>query len=96
MFRTDTDVPVFDLQAEGDLTSFLSSVPARQPDSDTFRLWELAASPHAAARGPAHRAEPRIRRDEDGIAVGCSPASRPPIEAYASPSTIPAWRRGAR
>jgi hypothetical protein len=46
-FRDDLDAPVFDLQAEGDLTSFLGSVAARQPDSDTFRLWELAGSPHA-------------------------------------------------
>jgi hypothetical protein len=47
IIRTDTDVPVLVFQAEGDVGSFLSSVTARQPDSDTFRLWELAGSPHA-------------------------------------------------
>jgi hypothetical protein len=35
------------VRAEGDLTSFLGSVQARQEDSDTFRLWELAGSSHA-------------------------------------------------
>jgi hypothetical protein len=47
IIRTDTDVPVLVFQAEGDVGSFLSSVTARQPDSERFRLWELAGSPHA-------------------------------------------------
>jgi hypothetical protein len=47
IIRTDTDVPVLVFQAEGDVASFLGSVDARQPDSELFRLWELAGSPHA-------------------------------------------------
>jgi hypothetical protein len=47
IFRADVDAPVVDLQAEGDVAGFLSSLEARQDDSDTFRLWELAGSPHA-------------------------------------------------
>ncbi|HUF85323.1 MAG TPA: alpha/beta hydrolase domain-containing protein, partial [Acidimicrobiia bacterium] len=47
MFRTDLDAPVLDLQTEGDVTSVLNSVAARQPDSKRFRLWEVAGSAHA-------------------------------------------------
>lgn len=46
-FRTDQDAPVLDLQTEGDVTSVLNSVVARQPDSKRFRLWEVAGSAHA-------------------------------------------------
>jgi hypothetical protein len=47
IFRTDLDVPVLDIQTEGDLTSVLNSVAARQPDSDRFRLWEVVGTSHA-------------------------------------------------
>ena len=47
IIRTDTDVPVFELQTESDVTSVLGSVAARQPDTDTFRLWEVAGTAHA-------------------------------------------------
>ena len=47
IFRTDQDAPVMDIQTEGDLTSILSSYAARQDDSDTFRLWEVAGTAHA-------------------------------------------------
>lgn len=49
IFRTDLDAPIIDLQAEGDVTSILGSVLARQPDSDKFRLWEVAGTAHADA-----------------------------------------------
>ena len=48
-FRTDLDVPVLDVQTEGDLTSVLDSVAVRQPDSKRFRLWEVAGTAHADA-----------------------------------------------
>ncbi len=47
IFRTDLGVPVFDIQAENDVVGIFSSYTARQPDSDTFRLWEIAGSAHA-------------------------------------------------
>ncbi len=47
VFRPDLDIPVLDLQAEGDVTSILQSIVVRQPDSDTFRLWEVAGTAHA-------------------------------------------------
>jgi len=48
-FRTDVPAPVMDVQAESDLTSVLGSAKARQPDSDRFRLWEIAGTAHADA-----------------------------------------------
>jgi hypothetical protein len=50
IFRTDQRAPVMDVQTETDVTSILSSYGARQPDSDTFRLWEVAGTAHADAR----------------------------------------------
>ena len=47
VFRTDTDVPIMDIQAESDVTGVLDSVAARQPDSPRFRLWEVAGTSHA-------------------------------------------------
>ena len=47
VLRSDTAVPIVDVQAENDLYGVLGSAPARQPDSDTFRLWEVAGTAHA-------------------------------------------------
>ena len=47
ILRTDLEAPVLELQAEGDVVGVLNSVAARQPDSDTFRLWEVAGTAHA-------------------------------------------------
>lgn len=46
-FRTDTDVPIFDLQSETDLMGIMGSFAVRQPDTDLFRLWEAAGTAHA-------------------------------------------------
>ncbi|HMF83086.1 MAG TPA: alpha/beta hydrolase domain-containing protein [Acidimicrobiia bacterium] len=48
-FRDDQDAPVMDVQSESDVTSVLSSYRARQPDTDRFRLWEVAGTAHADA-----------------------------------------------
>jgi hypothetical protein len=55
IIRTDLGVPVMDVQSESDLLSPLNSLPARQDDTDTFRLWEVAGTSHADAHtlGPA-------------------------------------------
>jgi hypothetical protein len=45
LIRDDLDVPVFVVQAEGDVLG--SYVGARQPDTATFRSWELAGTSHA-------------------------------------------------
>ncbi len=49
IFRTDQDAPVMDIQTETDVASILNSLAARQPDSKTFRLWEVAGTAHADA-----------------------------------------------
>ena len=45
-FRSDLRVPVLDVQSETDVM-ILGSLAARQPDSDKFRLWEIAGASHA-------------------------------------------------
>src|SRR5438034_9866875 len=47
IFRTDQPAPVLDIQTETDVASILNSYAARQPDSDRFRLWEVAGTAHA-------------------------------------------------
>ena len=47
-FRSDLNVPVLAFETETDLT-FLGYFNARQPDSDRFRLWEVAGTAHADA-----------------------------------------------
>ncbi|MFB9314635.1 alpha/beta hydrolase domain-containing protein [Nocardioides plantarum] len=47
LLRDDLDVPVLVVQAEGDLFDRIGFLPARQPDTDRFRLWEVAGSAHA-------------------------------------------------
>ncbi len=47
IFRTDTTVPIMDIQSETDIASLLNSRDARQPDTNTFRLWEVAGTAHA-------------------------------------------------
>ncbi len=47
IFRTDQPWPVLDAQTESDVSGVLDSFAARQPDSTTFRLWEVAGTAHA-------------------------------------------------
>jgi hypothetical protein len=53
--RDDLDVPVFVFETETDLGPRLRYGPARQPDTDRFRAWEVAGTAHADAYlvGPA-------------------------------------------
>jgi hypothetical protein len=44
--REDARVPVMVVQSETDVFGALSYLPARQPDSDGFRLWEVAGAAH--------------------------------------------------
>lgn len=48
-FRTDQHVPIMDIQTETDVGSILNSYAVRQPDTDHFRLWEVAGTAHADA-----------------------------------------------
>lgn len=49
ILRTDRSEPALVLQAEGDVVGILNSVAARQADSATLRLWEVAGTAHADA-----------------------------------------------
>jgi hypothetical protein len=44
MIRNDLDVPVFVFETETDV--FNSNTTDRQPDTNLFRLWEVAGSSH--------------------------------------------------
>jgi len=46
--RTDVDVPVFTFETEYDV-DVLGFADARQPDSETFRPWEIAGTSHQDA-----------------------------------------------
>lgn len=45
--RTDGTAPVLTLVTESDVIGVLNYYAARQPDSDGFRLWEVAGAAHA-------------------------------------------------
>lgn len=45
LIREDLNVPVFNFQTETDVL-LLGSINDRQPDSDRFRLWEVAGTAH--------------------------------------------------
>lgn len=45
--RTDLDTPVMVVQTETDLFGHLAYLPARQPDHQWLRTWEVAGSAHA-------------------------------------------------
>ncbi|MGO9874791.1 MAG: alpha/beta hydrolase domain-containing protein [Acidimicrobiia bacterium] len=44
--REDVRVPVMVVQSETDVLGALASLPARQPDNQQFRLWEVAGAAH--------------------------------------------------
>ncbi|HEX6236539.1 MAG TPA: alpha/beta hydrolase domain-containing protein, partial [Acidimicrobiales bacterium] len=45
--RTDLDVPVLIFQTETDLVGVIGFLPARQPDTELIRTWEVAGTAHA-------------------------------------------------
>jgi hypothetical protein len=47
--RTDLDVPTIVVETETDVAGVLGYLPARQPDGERFRLWEVAGTAHADA-----------------------------------------------
>ena len=53
--RTDLEQPVMMVQTETDVLGILNYYPARQPDTDKIRLWEVAGTAHADTQqvGPA-------------------------------------------
>jgi hypothetical protein len=74
LVRDDLDVPVLVFQTENDL-----GLSARQPDSPTFRLWEVAGTAHFDQYGLQQGATDAGRRDtvEDWFASMRNPTNRP-------------------
>ena len=60
LFRDDLAAPVMDLQAESDVTGILNSIAVRQPDTQRFRLWEVAGTAHADAHLIGAQIAPQI------------------------------------
>jgi hypothetical protein len=69
IFRTDQDAPVLDIQTETDVASILNSYAARQPDSDRFRLWEVAGTAHA----DRHLVGPSSKYIDCGVPINDGP-----------------------
>lgn len=47
LIRDDIDQKVFQFQTETDVTGMLAFLPARQPDTDKLRTWEVTGTAHA-------------------------------------------------
>ena len=45
--RADGEAPAIIVQTESDVLGLLGYLPARQPDDETLRLWEVAGTAHA-------------------------------------------------
>jgi hypothetical protein len=73
LIRDDLETPVLVVNSE---TEAWSMAPFRQPDTDTFRFWEIAGGAHTGGDASAHQA--RFRRD--GVMpqiVGAPPVTSP-------------------
>jgi hypothetical protein len=57
--RDDIDAPAFVLNSETEAAWYH---PVRQPDNDTFRLWEVAGAAHIGA-GSGHEVDAQLMRD---------------------------------
>jgi hypothetical protein len=77
LVRTDLDTPVFVLNSESEAVKHF---PVRQPDTDTYRLWEVAGSAHVSG-GTREEGQARILRD-----FGEIPVTR--IMAPTNPNTL--------
>ena len=62
--RDDLGVPVLVFQTESDVSN--SNLDARQPDTDTYRLWEVAGTAHYDFYGLSIDHERHRRRKERG------------------------------
>ena len=75
--RDDLDVPVMVLNSESEV---LRAYPVRQPDTDTFRYWEVAGVTHSAGIDPVARLAV-MARDEVGTSAGAGSAAAGPSDA---------------
>jgi Alpha/beta hydrolase domain len=84
IFRTDQPAPVLDIQTETDVASILNSYAARQPDTDHFRLWEVAGTAHA----DAHLVGPSAKYLNCGVPINNGPMH---IVAKAALRALTVW-----
>jgi Alpha/beta hydrolase domain len=84
IFRTDQDAPILDIQTETDVASILNSYAARQPDSDRFRLWEVAGTAHA----DKHLVGPNASAIDCGVPINNGPMH---IVAKAALRALTTW-----
>jgi hypothetical protein len=87
--RDDLTVPVIVVQTETDLLGHLDYLPARQPDSERLRLWEIA--------GTSHADKFQIGEFEDFL--GCPDPVNTGQQAYvvrAALHHLDAWARGGK
>lgn len=79
LIRDDLDEPVFVVQSEDDVIR--SNTDIRQPDTDRFRMWELAGSSHAdayvlraSANDPADGSGTQLMFElmQDPVVLGCA------------------------
>lgn len=94
--RTDTSVPVFQIESETDIGSFSD---ARQPDSSRVRTWEVAGTAHADAYGLAqyNAQNARDRAINDGRPISCDAPVNAMTWRYASNAAhhhLDRWTRG--
>jgi hypothetical protein len=89
ILRTDTDVPILDIQTETDVGSVLNSYAARQPDTDLFRLWEVAGTSHA----DAHLLGSAASRLDCGVPINNAPLH---IVAKAAFHALDTWVTGGQ
>lgn len=75
--RTDIDVPVFDLQTEGDMVT-LGAHRTRQPASERYRRWEIAGGAHTEIPRWVVEVPPEL-----SMGPGCaSPVNAAPHHAF--------------
>lgn len=73
--RTDVDVPVFQLQTEGDLGNWES---VRQPNKAKVHTWEVAGAAHA----DVHTIEATLGKETDGAGVAWLMGCNKPVNDF--------------
>ncbi|HUF75746.1 MAG TPA: alpha/beta hydrolase domain-containing protein [Longimicrobiales bacterium] len=91
--RTDLDVPILDVQTEGDMVT-LGAHHTRQPASDTYRRWEIAGAAHTEIPMWVPEVPPELPRGP-----GCAdPVNTAPHHAFvkAGLRALAEWVRSGR
>lgn len=90
--RTDLTTPVLVVNSESEITPYRT---ARQPDSDTFRLWEIPGTAHVG-RGTGAETRARWERDFGENAPDAAPPDATPNTLSFGPVLDAAYRHMER